>query len=396
MSTIRISIDLWNGYIKWMVINNEDDRDIIISKQIIKTEWYRKGKILNEEVFASSINNLVEGFQKKLWGEYVDDIIVGVSHPELRIKRLSEHKRILWWAAIQHADTNHLHKLIREISQENNYEIVTIIPAYRLLDDEKIEKNPIGSEAKKLTMIADIFYLPKVFYQQLFDIFHSINLNVIDIVPNILSWSDYLLDIDHKDLWSVLIDIGANQTSYAIFENWHALAYGCLPIGWDEVSKDLSIWLQIDIKQAESIKTQYKNLEKNDGEMRLDHKFLHEIVEARYEQIFEKINDKLKKLDRHGRLAWWIHLTGQWSLWPQTITYARDIFQLAVFTAQWGKEYNDVSQDLAFQNALSLYERAKKYHSKNKWFFSMRKLQWFGSSGKWFFDSVGNFFKDLF
>jgi cell division ATPase FtsA len=68
------------------------------------------------------------------------------------------------------------------------------------LDEEKIEKNPEGCEAKKLTLVADIFYLPKVFYQNLVDIFHSIHLNVIDIIPNILASSDALLDVDHKDL----------------------------------------------------------------------------------------------------------------------------------------------------------------------------------------------------
>lgn len=105
------------------------------------------------------------------------------------------------------------------------------MPAYWILDDEKMEKNPEGSTAGKLTMVADVFYLPKVFYQHLYDIFHQLNITIIDIVPNIIAESDYYLDIDHKDLGSILIDIGANQTSYAIFEEGNPLAYGTLPIG---------------------------------------------------------------------------------------------------------------------------------------------------------------------
>jgi cell division ATPase FtsA len=48
-----------------------------------------------------------------------------------------------------------------------------------------------------------------------------------------------------------------------------------------------------------------------DDEITLDYKFLHEIMSARYEQIFEKINDALKKIGRDGKLAGGVHLTGQ-------------------------------------------------------------------------------------
>lgn len=396
MNNIRASIDIWNGYIKWIVFGNEDGRDIVLTKQIIKTEGYRKGKILDSNLLADTINTMVEEFQRKIGWEYIDDVIVGISHPELLIERVSEHKRILGNVTVTHTDINHLSKLINDISQKNNYEIVKIIPAYWILDDEKVEKNPEGSEARKLTMVADVFYLPKVFYQHLFDIFHSINLNVIDIIPNILSWSEYLLDIDHKDLGSILVDIGANQTSYAVFEEGNPLLYGTLPVGWDDITKDLSIWLQIDIKQAEHIKVNYEKLWDSNDELRLDYKFLHEIISARYEQIFEKINDKLKKIKRDGKLAGGVHMTGQGSLWAETIHYARDIFKLAVFPVQGSDKYRELWQDPTYQNTISLYEWANKYHNKNKGIFSFRWLQGLQSGWKSFFDSIINFFKELF
>jgi cell division ATPase FtsA len=40
-----------------------------------------------------------------------------------------------------------------------------------------------------------------------------------------------------------------------------------------------------------------------DDEITLDYKFLHEIMSARYEQIFDKVNDVLKKIGRDGKLA---------------------------------------------------------------------------------------------
>jgi cell division ATPase FtsA len=76
---------------------------------------------------------------------------------------------------------------------------------------------------------------------------------------------------------------------------------------YDEM-KDISIGLQLDIREAERIKINYEKLEHN-NDISLDYKFLHEIMSARYEQIFEKINTALKKIGRDGKLAGGVHLT---------------------------------------------------------------------------------------
>lgn len=387
-----MSIDLWNWYMKWIVFSREDDRDIILAKETIKTEWYRKGKILDNNLLSDTISHMVEDFQNKLWGEYIDDVIVGLSHPELVIERVSEHKRILGSDNIQSNDISHLSKLISDISQKNNFEIIKIIPAYRVLDDEKIEKNPEWAEAKKLLMVADVFYLPKVFYQNIVDIFHWLHINIIDIIPNIIADSEVLLDVDHKDLWSVLIDIGSNQTSYSVFEEGNAITYGVIPVWWDDVTKDLSIWLQIDVKQAELIKHDYQKQDFNEDSS-LDDKFIHEIIHARYEQIFEKINKQLKKFGKAGKLAWWVHLTGQANNRNETVYYAKDIFKLATFKSTHKESYRGIAPHTGYDTAISLYIRSIKYHNKNKSLFSFRGIQ---SSGKWIRESISNFFKDLF
>jgi cell division protein FtsA len=105
-----------------------------------------------------------------------------------------------------------------------------------------------------LELTADIFALPKTFYSALTESFQRLSLNVIDIVPNILASTEAVLDFDHKDLGTLLIDIGNNQTSYVVYEDGYPLRYGTLPVGGEDVTKDISIALQIDIKDAEQIK----------------------------------------------------------------------------------------------------------------------------------------------
>ncbi len=78
-----------------------------------------------------------------------------------------------------------------------------------------------------------------------------------------------------------------------------------LPIGGEDVTKDVSIGLQVDIKEAENIKKSSGNIliEGNGkGDDSLDMRFLSDIITARYEEIFNKINSHLVKLNKDGRL----------------------------------------------------------------------------------------------
>jgi cell division protein FtsA len=126
-------------------------------------------------------------------------------------------------------------------------------------------------------------------------------------VPNIIAASEVALDYDHKDLGTILVDIGKNQTSYVIYEDGYPLGYGTMPIGSEDVTKDISIGMQVDIKEAEEIKRTYGSAivqkERISDDSSIDSLFLSDIINARYEEIFLKINKHLENLERDGRLA---------------------------------------------------------------------------------------------
>ena len=65
--------------------------------------------------------------------------------------------------------------------------------------------------------------------------------------------------------------------------------------------------MQIDIKEAENIKKTHGSAvvfkEQIPNDSQIDNLFLSDIINARYEEIFNKINKHLKYLDKEGRLA---------------------------------------------------------------------------------------------
>jgi cell division protein FtsA len=373
MNEMRVVLDIGNGYLKGIVFGQEGEKPIVLAKEMVKTRGMRKGKILDVEDFAVSINELLESFSKKLGGDFVEEVFVGISHPETVITRVREQKRILQ-LNIGNDDIQHLSDVLAEAGGKPNYEVIKIIPVQWIIDDQTKLKDPLGMEARKLELIADVFMVPRTFYNNLFEAFDRLDLQVADVVPNILGAAEVCLDFDLKDLGVLLVDIGTNQTSYVVYEEGYPVFYGVIPVGGEEVTKDISIGLQVDIKDAEQIKRE-KGVIMLGGTTRedeaIDVRFLSDIMIARYEEIFELIQEDLQSYDKDGRLPGGVILIGGGAKVEHLTTLAKDVFKLATFRGHDKVvKLGELSQNLQFINLLGDYVRANKYHTGKKSMFS--------------------------
>lgn len=392
MNDIRAIFDIGNDTIKAVVFWKDNDKDVILAKQIEPVMWMRKWKILQAEDFTNVLNKIVEYFIKKLGGDFIDKVYVGISHPEMITQRIIEWKRIMN-EAVEMEDIAHLERIVQEIANVDNYETIKIKPIYRKLDDFKRENDPIWLKCKKLEMVADIFMIPKNFIAWIVDAFDKIGLTIADIIPNILAASEVAVDYDHKDLGTVLIDIGKNQTSYVIYEDWYPLWYGTLPAGWEEVTKDISIWMQVDIKEAEDIKKSNWSCiidSETPQDLSINTHLLTEIISARYEQLFGKINEHLFKLEKDWRLPWGILLLWWWAKTKYLDVLSKEVFKLATFYAKDQMvELWDLSNNIQFINVIGCYYRSLKYIEEGRhgwWGLKIWRTIW----------KIWKFFKDLF
>jgi len=375
MQDLKAIFDIGNWYIKWALIGKDEDKTIILAKEMVKTKGMRKGKVLDSDDFLMSLSAVIESFHKKLGDDYLDQVFVGISHPDMIVTRMHEQKRIMG-EKITHDDINHLSKIVSEISGQPNYEIIKIIPVHRVIDDARKEKDPLWLTAKKLELVADVFMIPKSFYNNLTEVFDKVSLRVVDIVPTILGLSEVVLDFDLKDLGSALIDIGANQTTMVVYEEGTPLSYYVLPVWGEDVTRDISLGLQVDIKEAEEVKKRYGQVNTNqdnkpaDLDMPIDQSFLADIIGARYEQIFGLFQEHLIWLERDARLPWGIFLIGGGSKVDGAAAIAKHVFKLATFV---GKDliYNvgDLSTNPQLVSLIGIYARAEKYYEGGKWWF---------------------------
>jgi len=390
MSWLVCSLDIWNWYIKWVLfLQDYDNKTTIIAKEMVKSNWIKRWKILDSNNLIKSISSVLDSLSKKV-DTQIDEVIVWFSHPDMKIKKVSTHKR-LTNIDITKTEVSSLLENIADLSDELNYEILKIIPIKWIIDDTHQTKNPVWMQWRKLELTAIVFMIPSNTYKDLEKIFDELEIDVIDFIPNILWAEEGCLDIETKDLWCVLIDIWANQTSYIIYEEWVILTYWVIPIWWEEITKDISIWLKIDFIQAEQIKKEeweiiLNNNNNNIENSKIDKLFLSEIIEARLiEDIYNHIIDKMDELQVQWKLPWWIILIWWWTKIKNIEEFTREYFWLAC--KRWKvikDEFLELWSNPLFINSIWNYVWEEKYWDEWDWFSLSFNLSFLKSIKEWF------------
>src|SRR5690625_2107928 len=83
------------------------------------------------------------------------------------------------------------------------------------------------------------------------------NLNIIDVVLQPLASGTIALSKDERALGVALIDIGGGCTTVSVFDDNFLVASSLVPLGGENITKNLSIGLRTSTEDAEEIKVNY-------------------------------------------------------------------------------------------------------------------------------------------
>ena len=259
----------------------------------------------------------------------------------------------------------------RTVATPPNYEILHVIPKSFTVDGQEGIKDPVGMTGVRLEVDAQIIQGLSSQIKNLTKTIYRTGLEIEDMVLSVLANAEAVLVNRQKELGVALVNIGGSTTSLVVFEEGDIIHTAVLPIGGQHVTSDIAIGLRISIDTAEKIKLEYgsassKNIGKREeidiGEIEggessfISKKYLTEIIEARSEEIFEKIDEELKKIDRSGKLPAGVVLTGGGAKLSGLVDLARKNLRLPVTI---GKPLNittaiDKVNDPTFATAVGL------------------------------------------
>lgn len=278
----------------------------IIGTGYAESRGLRNGYIVNEGDAMRSIRNAVAQAEKasgiKVKRAYVSMGGIGLDEVHARGEAITSRAD----SVITQVDIDKAVQASEESIQDKipNRKIIHAIPLQYTVDGERVHGRPHELKGTKLEV--DVLFVT-AFEQHLTDLISAIEgvgIKVDDVMASPLAGSLVLLSKTQKRAGCVLANVGSETVSIVVFENSIPVSLKVFPIGANDVTNDIALGLKITLEEAEKIKRGGMS------QVPYSKRKFDEIVSARLTDIFELIDDHLKKIKRDGLLPAGVILTG--------------------------------------------------------------------------------------
>lgn len=302
----------------------------VIGAVSMPSEGVNKGIINSIEDTTASISAVLEKTERLL-GVPISNIWVGINGPNLKCQTSRGVVAVSRSdSEINQEDVQRVIEAAQALAVPPNYEILHVIPSKFIVDSQEDIKNPVGMTGIRLEVVALIIQNLSSQIKNLTKAIYHTGLNIEDLVFSPLAASTVVVSSKQKELGVAVVNIGAATTSLAVFEEGELLHAAVLPIGSSHITSDIAIGLRCPINLAEKIKIKYGNAKAEQFSKKdeidisdivqeenltdeitvISRRYVSEIIEARVEEIFEKVDAELKKVDRSGMLPAGVCLIG--------------------------------------------------------------------------------------
>ena len=316
------AIDIWSSKIRtiiWSFSWEKNDKFMVLWIWISNSTAIRKWNILDMEEFKDNIDKSLEEAEK-MAGQQVSSAYISLNSSSFDI--LTNRWVIaISWDEITQDDVDRVLDMTKSWVDFPNREILKVIPEFFSVDIEDWVKNPIWMSARKLEVTAKIFSINTNVLNNIKKCINDVWIEVLDVYPNLLSSPEWVLTRRQKELWVVCIDIWASTTWVTVYEEWILKHSAIIPLGWDNVTNDIALWLRTSTLVAEKLKIEQAVLSTKDKpqkekkfnlsklnmweDLEIDLQYLSQIATARYEEIFQYIREELKAIWKDGMLPEW-------------------------------------------------------------------------------------------
>lgn len=243
---------------------------------------------------------------------------------------------------VTHDDLIRLEEVATTGKVPPNRQVLEVVPHAYQLDGQDNIKDPLGMSGTRLEIYANII---SGLTPHIVNIRKAAELAKVEsrhIIPSVLASSQAVLTESQMENGVAVLDLGGTTTGVAVFEDGDLQYVSVVPFGGHNVTNDIAIGLKIDPEIAEQVKLKHARLGTFDSGVQAEveieyqkkkYKFnrhdIDEIVDARYEEIFEAVAKELKKAGRAGKLPSGVVLTGGGAHVEGMVEFAKDHLAVA-------------------------------------------------------------------
>jgi cell division protein FtsA len=236
-----------------------------------------------------------------------------------------------------------------------------VLPQEFSIDCQDGIKSPIGMSGVRMEAKVHIVTCANDMAKNLVKCVERCNLMADQLIFSALASSYSILTDDEKELGICVIDMGAGTMDISIFIGGALRHTAVIPVAGNQVTSDIAKIFRTPISHAEEIKVQYacalRHLVSMEESIEvpsvggrpartMSRHTLSEVVEPRYQELFELIQEEVREAGLEDQIAAGYVLTGGTAKMEGAVEFAEEIFQMPVRIAspvavQGLKEYVD-------------------------------------------------------
>ena len=339
-----VGLDIGTTSVKVVVAEYVDSQMNIIGVGNAKSEGINRGIIVDIDKTVQAIQRAVRQAEEKA-GIQIRSVSVGVPANLLEVENCqgmiavnSDSKEITDEDVRNVASA----ALVRSTPPER--QIIAILPQEFTVDGFEGIKDPRGMIGVRLEMFGVVYTGPKTIIHNIRKCVEKSGLIVNEVVITPLALTESILSDGEKDFGTIVIDIGGGQTTTAAMHDKQLKFTHVNQEGGEFVTKDISTVLNTSFNNAEALKINYGDAypERTSASeefpvdvigksepVKIDERYLSEIIEARMEQIFTKSKEVLDEIDGLD-LPGGVILTGGAASLPGVVDLAQEVFETNV------------------------------------------------------------------
>jgi cell division protein FtsA len=343
-SNTVVGLDIGTSKIAAIIGKINSDGEIeVVGMGTHPSRGLKKGVVVNIDATVESIQHAIDEAER-MSGYMVESVYVGIAGSH--IKSFNSNGMVaIRNQDVQPEDIERVMDAAQTIAIPGDERILHILSQEYIIDSQGGIREPIGMSGVRLEAKVHMVTGSVSAAQNIIKCVERCGLGVADIILEQLASSESVLSEDEKELGVCLVDIGGGTSDIAVFHNGAISHTAVISVAGDQVTNDIAVALRTPTQAAEEIKKKYAcalpQLISKDEEIEvpsvgdrparcLSRRTLVEVVEPRYEELFQLIQAELRSAGFEDILAAGIVLTGGSSLVEGAVELAEEVFHMPV------------------------------------------------------------------
>ena len=256
--TFYTAIDIGNSKVASVVARVGTEGELkILGSGIVPSQGMHKGRIERIEEVQTAVRSSLQEAQRYIGRGVVAGVYVGISGTHLSC--LNTKEMVNNPQDVTDVNNTLLDQLIKSSFPhvDRTQEVLHIIPIGYEVDGVSGVRNPVGLHAENVQVEAHVVLGDAATLKNTVKAVEACRVTVKSLVLQSLASAEATLTGDEREMGAVFLDIGGGTTDLIIYRQGSPWYSAVIPVGGNQLTKDLSVALRTPYYLAEEIKVKW-------------------------------------------------------------------------------------------------------------------------------------------